>query len=105
MQRVIDIPEILYTKIQNGKADKRTLETVILYGTPLPKSHGRLIDADAFIVKDLEDRCPTFNLDIPSEYGVPRIWFERPIEIDYRVPTSSVMGYVKESEDKEWVKL
>ena len=46
MQIVIDIPEILYTKIQNGKADKRTLETVILHGTPLPKGHGRLIDAD-----------------------------------------------------------
>ena len=46
MQIVIDIPEILYTKIQNGKADKRTLETVILHGTPLPKGHGRLIDSD-----------------------------------------------------------
>ena len=47
MKKVIDIPEILYTKIQNGKADKRTLETVILHGTPLPEGHGRLIDADA----------------------------------------------------------
>lgn len=46
MQIVIDIPDILYTKIQNGKADKRTLETVILHGTPLPEGHGRLIDAD-----------------------------------------------------------
>lgn len=46
MKIVIDIPEILYTKIQNGKADKRTLETVILHGTPLPEGHGRLIDAD-----------------------------------------------------------
>ena len=54
MKIVIDIPEILYTKIQNGKADKRTLETVILHGTPLPKGHGRLIDADAFISK-MED--------------------------------------------------
>lgn len=46
MQIVIDIPDTLFTKIQNGKADKRTLETVILHGTPLPKRHGRLIDAD-----------------------------------------------------------
>lgn len=58
-------------------------------------------EADVFIVKDLEDRCPTFNLDIPSQYGVPRIWFERPIEIDYRVPTSTVMGYVKEKPIRE----
>jgi len=46
MQIVIDIPDIMYTKIQNGKTDKRTLETVILHGAPLPKGHGRLIDAD-----------------------------------------------------------
>ena len=46
MQIVIDIPEMLYEKIQNRKADKRTLETVILRGTPLPEGHGRLIDAD-----------------------------------------------------------
>ena len=46
MQIVIDIPEILFEKIQNRKADKRTLETVIIRGTPLPKGHGRLIDAD-----------------------------------------------------------
>lgn len=46
MQIVIDIPEMLYEKIQNKKADKRTLETVILRGTPLPEHHGRLIDAD-----------------------------------------------------------
>ena len=46
MKIVIDIPEILFEKIQNRKADKRTLETVIKCGTPLPKGHGRLIDAD-----------------------------------------------------------
>lgn len=66
MQRVIDIPEILYTKIQNGKADKRTLETVILYGTPLPKRHGRLIDADAFIskIEDVSKRHKYENLRV-----------------------------------------
>jgi len=49
MQIVIDIPDILYTKIQNGKTDKRTLETVILHGTPLPEGHGRIADMDAAI--------------------------------------------------------
>ena len=49
MKLVIDIPEILFEKIQNRKADKRTLETVIMRGMPLPKSHGRLIDAGRFI--------------------------------------------------------
>lgn len=44
MEIVIDIPEMLYEKIQNRKADKRTLETVILRGKPLPENHGRIID-------------------------------------------------------------
>lgn len=46
MKIVIDIPEILFEKIKHRKADKRTLETVIMCGTPLPKGHGRLVDAD-----------------------------------------------------------
>jgi len=54
MQIVIDIPEILYTKIQNGKADKRTLETVILHGTPLPKGHGRLFDEKDIVYGNYE---------------------------------------------------
>lgn len=57
-------------------------------------------EADVFSVRDYENHCPTFNLDIPSQYGVPRIWFERPIEIDYTIPTSTVMGYVKEREER-----
>ena len=55
MEIVIDIPEMLYEKIQNRKADKRTLETVILRGKPLPEHHGRLIDADA-LEKKMCDR-------------------------------------------------
>ena len=50
MQIVIDIPKSLYAnlqKIQNGSiAAKRILECV-RNGIPLPKGHGRLIDADA----------------------------------------------------------
>ena len=66
MQIVIDIPEILYTKIQNGKADKRTLETVILHGTPLPKGHGRLIDADALYE---QYAYADYNFDMTMEYA------------------------------------
>lgn len=38
-----------------------------------------------------------FNLDIPSEYGVPRIWFDIPIYIDNDVPLSSLVGELKEN--------
>lgn len=51
MQIVIDISEEEYAAIL-GKADiirkrkKNTLEGAVLSGAPLPKGHGRLIDAD-----------------------------------------------------------
>lgn len=41
-----------------------------------------------------------FNLDIPTEYGVPCIWFNRPIYIDNTLGVSSVVGkLVEEQED------
>ena len=50
MQIVIDIPEQIYL---NAKTDMLCGTDVIVNaiknGTPLPKGHGRLIDADAFI--------------------------------------------------------
>ena len=48
MQIVIDIPEYLYKAIQSYKNPTKE-ETAIANGTPLPKGHGRLIDADRFI--------------------------------------------------------
>lgn len=33
-----------------------------------------------------------FNLDIPSDWGVPRIWFNKPIEINYTDHVSDVVG-------------
>ena len=33
-----------------------------------------------------------FNLDIPSEYGVPCIWFDKPIYINNELGVSNVMG-------------
>lgn len=33
-----------------------------------------------------------FNLDIPSEYGVPCIWFDRPVYINNELGVSNVVG-------------
>lgn len=50
MKIVIDIPESIYDAIMDDKMISReqlaVLEKHIYYGTPLPKGHGRLIDAD-----------------------------------------------------------
>lgn len=66
MQIVIDIPNSIYanlSKIVNGSiASKRILDCV-KNGTPLPKEHGRLIDADDIdnhIIGHVDTRsCPT----------------------------------------------
>lgn len=52
MQIVIDIPQHLYDLIKKFPSDSNegTIENILVksveYGTPLPKGHGRLIDAD-----------------------------------------------------------
>jgi len=47
IELVIKIPEEKYEwlKENNPKADKNSIVGVIVYGTPLPKGHGDLIDA------------------------------------------------------------
>ena len=54
MQIVIDISENDYRKVQDGRASVSMMLKAIRKGTPLPKGHGRLIDADKF-------ECITFQ--------------------------------------------
>ena len=54
MQIVIDIDEEIYKKCKwknNGVVGLEWWERAIANGTPLPKGHGRFIDADALIEK------------------------------------------------------
>lgn len=47
MQIVIDIPEEYYNGIKSIPDNQCDADMLIIkYGTPLPKGHGRLIDAD-----------------------------------------------------------
>lgn len=49
MQMVIDIPKYVYEDIKEVYEHNHTVEATysyIYHGTPLPKGHGRLIDAD-----------------------------------------------------------
>ena len=46
MKLVIDIQEEDYRKVQDGRASVSMMRKAIINGTPLPKGHGRLIDAD-----------------------------------------------------------
>ena len=65
MQVVIDIPEETYERIKDFYKTHETVEATysyIVHGTPLPKGHGRLIDADLALKKHCADYCR----DIPN---------------------------------------
>ncbi len=63
MQIVIDIPKVFYEALRktdmivSGQRSGKTLMSVIYSavanGTPLPKGHGRLIDADKLEPRDI----------------------------------------------------
>lgn len=57
MKIVIDIPEDLYEVVKEDgiplyKEERKVLADAIANGTPLPKGHGRLIDADYKVSSD-----------------------------------------------------
>ena len=59
MQIVIEIPDEEYELVRHENKSFRTeleLMNAVANGTPLPKHHGRLKDADAFISKVKADR-------------------------------------------------
>ena len=68
MQIVINIDEDLYTRLfDNGDIDAVDMLkacVAIRNGTPLPKGHGRLIDAD-YVTKDLNTLQDSFVINIP----------------------------------------
>jgi hypothetical protein len=49
MKVLIDIPDEAYKAIKNSTKPLLYVEHLIQEGTPLPKGHGRLIDADAVL--------------------------------------------------------
>ena len=73
MQIVIDIPEGVYEDIVEHDGENREgaksayyFEKVIQNGTPLPKGHGRLIDADAlfdYFGNDALDEVTRSNIE------------------------------------------
>ena len=66
-----------------------------------------LSDGQWCIVSDYGDKFDiytdrmSFNLDIPTEYGVPCIWFDKPVYIDNSMMLSSVVGEFREQRKGE----
>jgi hypothetical protein len=68
MKIVIDISESIKEHIEDGSYGKRPYDkylliTAVLNGTPLPKGHGRLIDADMLILNNKDYIVTTSDLE------------------------------------------
>lgn len=61
MQIVIEMTEDDYKKVQYGYAPVAVMRNAIRKGIPLPKGHGRLIDADALKT--------SYGLEGATKYG------------------------------------
>ena len=76
MKLIIDIPEEDYRTICKNKENAIIAHDTcrrIANGTPLPKGHGNLIDADKMI-KELNERIQTFDEgrnEIRKQFGEP----------------------------------
>ena len=69
MELVIKLSDKEYSELQSASYysfDKYTAYLAMKNGTPLPKHHGRLIDADALIEQIKKSRC----IDCDSVNGV-----------------------------------
>lgn len=74
MQIVIDVPEEYYKAITEIPTHQCTADMLIIKnGTPLPKGHGRLIDADMLINKYAYDLDNNFIVDLKDINDAPTI--------------------------------
>ena len=98
MRIVIDIPEGLYEVYKGrppmlGDEGMDMIAQAIANGTPLPKGHGRLIDADAYIKDMLNSR----EFDFFKILAFFKILDMQPTIIEADVPDMNV-GNMKEGE-------
>ena len=72
MRLVIDIPEEDYIRLRDEGmfGNVTTFKRAVREGTPLPKGHGRLIDADSIKDKLEDEKAKLDCLDI--DYGLKR---------------------------------
>lgn len=82
MQIVIEIPEEMYRQLINGRSGNTLINKAIKNGIPLPKGHGRLIDA-----KELTDRLEALSADKWNESVGASKGLDFAIEITEDAPT------------------
>lgn len=84
----------------NGFWGNNGFDSILLFGFDAEDGkYYKITDyADSVGFFGLTKGC--FSMDIPSEYGVPRIWFHTPIEIDNELDLSTISGMPVEPKKK-----
>lgn len=67
MEIVIKLTEDDYKKVQDGRAPVTVMRSAIRNGTPLPKGHGALKDANE-VMKVMERNCDMQDLYLPIHF-------------------------------------
>ena len=67
MKIVIELTEDEYKKVQDGRAPVTVMRNAIRNGTPLPKGHGALKDADE-VMKVMESNFDMQDLYLPIHF-------------------------------------
>ena len=83
MQIVIDIPEEMFDWYDNGFPDEDDAEKlwqIVKNGIPLPKGHGRLVDADDLLDNTCLDEIPTIIEADKAESEDEDVEYQRQIE-------------------------
>lgn len=95
---------IVSNGVYDGFWGKNGYNNILLLGFDAEdKKYYKITDsADVFSIFDFKE-IYSFSLEIPSEYGVPRIWFTKPVFIDNTVPISTVTGSFDEGGDKDYI--
>lgn len=85
--------------IYNGFFGKNGYDNILILGYVRSEQKWFIVSRydDVFSIYQLNG---TFNLEINSAYGVPTIWFNKPVYIDDSMHLSSVIGELKRSDGK-----
>ena len=98
IELIIKMPEEVYESIQDNDycgISNSDMYNAIVNGTPLPKGHGRLIDADA-LDRDLENAKVNLGDALSEAFDDGLTWAS---EVTSKLLT--IIEADKESEDKE----
>lgn len=107
MKIVIDIPEETYNFIKENSSGS-TAHEAIKNGQPLPKGHGRLIDADEYSreMREQQNRVAEYRDDIEREGGCDTEQYHRAdasllVYIDARLILDKIPTIIEAEQKKE----